>query len=79
MKKHEKRKQSHPSDLTDAQWEVIEPLFSGMQEYIWPKRELVDAVLYFLKTGCQWRHLLHDFPPYSPVHSFYRRARKSGL
>ena len=46
---------------------------------MWPKRELVDAVLYFVKTGCQWRHLPHDFPPYSTVHSFYRRARLSGL
>lgn len=45
----------------------------------WPKRELTDAVLYFVKTGCQWRHLPHDFPPYSTVHSFYRRAKNSGL
>ena len=79
MKKQEKREQAYPSDLTDAQWEEIKPLFSGMREYKWPKRELMNAVLYFVKTGCQWRHLPHDFPPYSTVHSFYRRARKSGL
>lgn len=79
MREYKKREESYPSDLTDAQWEEIMPLFSGMREYKWPKRELVDAVLYFVKTGCQWRHLPHDFPPYSTVHSFYRRARKSGL
>ena len=79
MKKQEKREQAYSSDLTDAQWEEIKPLFSGMREYKWPKRELMNAVLYFVKTGCQWRHLPHDFPPYSTVHSFYRRARKSGL
>jgi transposase len=79
MKEYRKREQSYPSDLTDAQWEEIKPLFSGMREYTWPKRELLDAVLYFVKTGCQWRHLPHDFPPYSTVHSFYRRARKNGL
>ena len=73
------REQAYSSDLTDAQWEEIKPLFSGMREYKWPKRELMNAVLYFVKTGCQWRHLPHDFPPYSTVHSFYRRARKSGL
>jgi len=39
----------------------------------------MDAVLYFINTGCQWRQLPHDFPPYSTVHSFYRRARISGL
>jgi len=79
MSKNKKREQSYPSDLTDKQWEEIKPLFSGMRKCKWPKRELVDAVLYFVKTGCQWRHLPHDFPPYSTVHSFYRRARKSGL
>ncbi len=79
MKKKEQREQSYPSDLTDTQWEEIKHLFSGMREYRWPKRELLDAVLYFVNTGCQWRQLPHDFPPYSTVHSFYRRARKSGL
>ena len=79
MKEYKKRDQTYPSDLTDTQWEEIKPLFSGMREYTWPKRELMDAVLYFVKTGCQWRHLPHDFPPYSTVHGFYRRARKNGL
>ena len=79
MREYKKREQAYPSDLTDRQWTEIEPIFSGMREYIWPKRELTDAVLYFVKTGCQWRHLPHDFPPYSTVHSFYRRARNSGL
>jgi putative transposase len=79
MRENKKREQAYPSDLTDTQWEEIEPLYSGLREYKWPKRELTDAVLYFVKTGCQWRHLPHDFPPYSTVHSFYRRARNSGL
>lgn len=79
MKKDAKRRQAYPSDLTDKQWAEIEPLYSGLREYKWSKRELTDAVLYFVKTGCQWRHLPHDFPPYSTVHSFYRRARISGL
>lgn len=79
MRKNEKRKQSYPSDLTDIQWLEIEPLFSGLREYTWTKRELMNAVLYLVNTGCQWRQLPHDFPPYSTVHSFYRRARLSGL
>jgi len=79
MNEKRQREQSYPSDLTDTQWGEIEPLFLGLREYTWPKRELTDAVLYFVKTGCQWRHLPHDFPPYSTVHSFYRRARISGL
>jgi len=70
---------SYPSDLTDTQWETIKSHFAGMRTYRWPKRELVNAVLYFEKTGCQWRLLPHDFPPRGAVWSFYRRAKLSGL
>jgi putative transposase len=79
MRQYKRREQSYESDLTERQWETIAPLFVGMREYTWPKRELVNAVLYFVKTGCQWRNMPHDFPPYSTVHSFYRRARINGL
>ena len=43
------------------------------------KRSLVNAVLYLLDNGIKWRSMPHDFPPWSTVHSFYFRARKSGL
>ena len=68
----------YPSDLTDTQWEAIEGHFAGMRIYKWPKRELVNAVLYYEKVGCQWRLLPHDFPPYATVWGFYRRAKLSG-
>jgi putative transposase len=74
----------YPTDLTDAQWAFIEPRFieyTGKYTHTeeWSKREQVNAVLYLVKTGCQWRMLPNDFPPYSTVHSFYRRARLKGL
>jgi len=69
----------YPSDLTDAQWEAIKANFRGMRNRKWDKRELVNAVLYYEKTGCQWRLLPHDFPPYATVWSFYRRAKQTGL
>ena len=69
----------YETDLTDEQWNAIKDLFKGMRTYKWEKRELVNAVLYLVKTGCQWRNLPHDFPPVFTVHSFYRRARLSGL
>ena len=72
-------RKSYPSDLTESQWKEIEPLYTGMRKYKWSKRELTNAVLYLVDTGCKWRQLPHDFPPYSTVHSFYRRARISGL
>ena len=40
---------------------------------------MTDAVLYLVDSGCKWRQLPHDFPPYSTVYSFYRRARIRGL
>ena len=73
------RRKAYPSDLTDQQWAAIESLFTGMRTYKWSKRELTNAVLYFVDSGCKWRQLPHDFPPYSTVHSFYRRAKISRL
>lgn len=72
-------REKYETDLTDEQWETISPLFVGMRNRKWSKRELVNAVLYIVKNGCQWRNLPHDFPPVFTVHSFYRRARLSGL
>jgi len=71
----------YSTDLTNKQWEIIEPIFmsnKGQHFANHSKRELVNAVLYLVKTGCQWRMLPNDFPPYSTVWSFYRRAVKSG-
>ena len=70
-------KKKHETDLTDKQWNEIKPLFTNMRNRKWDKRELVNAVLYLVKTGCQWRNLPNDFPPYSTVHSFYRRTQRT--
>ncbi len=73
------QRKGYDTDITDEQWKEIEPLYTGMRRRRWSKRELTNAVLYINKTGCQWRNLPHDFPPYKTVNSFYQRARKSGL
>jgi len=69
----------YPNDLTDAQWEQIEEYFpqNGNREH--HKRSLINAVLYLVDNGIKWRSMPHDYPPWSTVHSFYFRARKSGL
>jgi putative transposase len=69
------------TDLTDKQWFIIEPIFKsnkGQHLVEHSKRDLINAVLYLVKTGCQWRLLPNDFPPHNTVWSFYRRAVKSG-
>lgn len=73
------QRKPYPSDLTDEQWNAIEPFFWDLRTYKWSKRELTNAVLYLVDSGCKWRQLPHDFPPFSTVHSFYRRARITGL
>ena len=72
-------REAYATDLTDFQWEAIEPLFGHMRKCKWPKRELVNGVFYILKSGTQWRNLPHDFPPHQTVYSFYSRAKDSGL
>ena len=72
---------SYSTDLTDSQWQLIEPVFQtkrGKNFVKHSKRDLVNAVLYLVKTGCQWRLLPNDFPPYTAVWSFYRRTVING-
>jgi transposase len=69
------------TDLTDKQWRIIESIFrsnKGQHLAEHTKREMVNAVLYLVKTGCQWNLLPNDFPPHEAVRSFFRRAVKSG-
>ncbi|KKR96286.1 MAG: Transposase, partial [candidate division TM6 bacterium GW2011_GWE2_41_16] len=70
---------AYASDITDAGWEKIKDLFSNGNRSVHDKRILVNAVFYITKTGCQWRLLPNDFPCWSTVHTFFYRAKKSGL
>ncbi|MCL1986551.1 MAG: transposase, partial [Firmicutes bacterium] len=71
----------YKTDLTDKQWSIIEPIFiSNKEQHLaeHSKRSMVNAVLYLVKTGCQWNMLPNEFPPFEAVRSFFRRAVKSG-
>jgi putative transposase len=68
----------YPTDLTDRQWDLIKHHFADSRRRKYDKRALVNAVLYLVKTGCQWRMLPNDFPPFQTVYSFYRRMRLNG-
>ena len=76
----ENKRKAYESDLTDSQWEIIEPLMwkSGNKSK-WEKRELINAVLYLVDSGCKWRQLPHDFPPHTTVSNFYYKAVREGL
>jgi putative transposase len=65
----------YPSDLTDEQWHVLEPMIPpekhGGRHREVDVREIINAILYVLRTGCPWRHLPHDFPPWGTVHYYF--------
>jgi putative transposase len=69
----------YPSDLTDTQWEQIAEYFPQGPNSEHHKRTLINGVLYLLDNGIKWRAMPHDYPYWSTIHSFYYRARKSGL
>src|SRR3954453_20425617 len=76
------RTNHYPSDLTDAQWAQIEPLLppepGGGRPRKADPRDVFDAILYILRTGCQWRSLPIDFPPKSTVWRSFDRWRRDG-
>src|SRR5438067_10235397 len=75
------RTQTYPSDVTDAQWGLIEPhipVYPGGRPRKTRLRDVVDAVFYILRTGCQWRYLPKDFPPRSTVWRYFDEWRKNG-
>ena len=78
-----KRRRAYPSDLTDAQWGVIAPMIPdatpGGRPRKAEKREIVEAILYFLRAGCAWRLLPHDFPPWQTVYYSFRRWEREGV
>jgi putative transposase len=72
----------YPSDLTDAQWALIEPHIppepGGGRPRKTAIRDVLDAILYLLRTGCQWRYLPIDFPPKSTVWRYFDQWRRDG-
>ena len=72
-------KMKYQTSLTPREWKLISFLFKPGNRSVHDKLLLVNAVLYLVKTGCQWRMLPSDFPPCQTVHSFFRRARLKGI
>lgn len=76
-------RKSYPSDLTDAQWSLLEPLLPRESEGLGrPRevdvREVINAILYLNRSGCQWDMLPHDLPPKSTVYDYFATWRDDG-
>jgi len=69
----------YPNDLTDEEWEILEPIISELESYTIGRprksdlRELLNAIFYLNKTDCPWRYLPKDFPPYKLVNYCYNK------
>lgn len=68
------KRQSYSTDLSDKEWEVLEPhvppIKTGGRPADHTRREVVNAILYVLRSGCQWRMLPHDLPPWGTVYTY---------
>ncbi|WP_106381455.1 IS5 family transposase [Abditibacterium utsteinense] len=74
------RKVVYPSDLSDAQWSVVAPVLRrvvGHSGHV-PRRDVLNAIFYVLRTGCQWRYLPQSYPNWKTVYSCFRRWSLSG-
>ena len=77
------RRKRYPSDLTDGQWEKIEPLIPPAKPGGRPRevemREVMNGIFYLVRSGCSWRMLPKDLPPWGTVHYYYWCFRREGL
>lgn len=73
----------YPSDLTDAQWAILEPFVpkpstQGRPPHL-ERRAIVNAILYVLRSGCPWRLVPLDFPAWQTVYDYFRRWQRAGV
>lgn len=72
----------YPSDLSDKEWAILKPLLSSPEKRgrpsRWPLRHVADAVFYLLRSGCSWRMLPHEYPPWQTVYYHFRKWRLDG-
>lgn len=75
--------QNYPSDLTDAEWALLDPLIPKARKpgrpESYPKRAVLDAIFYLVRSGCAWRMLPHDLPPWKLVWHYFARWKKLGV
>jgi putative transposase len=73
----------YPSDLSDTEWQTIRRLLPAPKPGGRPRttdlRAVLNAIFYVLRSGCAWRMLPHDFPPYSTVYMYFKQWREDGV
>jgi len=80
------RRRCYPSDMSNKEWRLIEPVLpapacetpKGGRPEKWPRRHVVDAIRYLVDSGCKWRSLPADFPPWRTVYGFFVKWTAAG-
>src|SRR5882672_7679991 len=77
------QRRAYPTDLSDAEWVVVGPLVpapkGGGRPAEHPRREICNGIRYVLRSGCAWRLLPHDLPPWQTVYHYFRGWRLDGV
>ena len=76
-------KEPYPSNFTDKEWAIIKPMLPGPHKLGRPprytRRSVVEAILYIVRSGCGWRMMPHDLPPWRLCYYYFMTWRKEGL
>ena len=76
------KRKNYPTDLTDNEWSLIEPLLPRQKTgrpRKYGQREMLNAITYLARTGCSWRMLPHDLPPWEAVYAYFRKLQAANL
>src|SRR5260370_19610210 len=76
-------RKAYPSDLTDAEWEILKPMIPAISPeaviVVHERRAIVNGILYVLRSGCPWRLLPNDLPAWGTVSSYFRTWRNDRI
>ena len=70
---------NYPSNLSDSQWAIVLKFLDIQRSRKYDLREIVNGIIYLVKTGCQWRMLPGDFPPWKVVYYYFYTWKKNGI
>ncbi len=71
-------RKAYSSDLSDKDWQRLEPLLLVQRRSKWPLVEIVNAILYVLKNGCVWRDVPGDLPPWGTAYWYFDKWESDG-
>lgn len=75
-------RKKYPSDLNDNEWEILSKYIPKQKEcpaLKYELRDIVDGILYIVRSGCSWRMLPNDYPDWQSVYKYFSKLRKSGI